>query len=71
MVLDGVRAFPYPGRGPLRLDFASLLGPLFFMWLLQLLLPVRLARLSTHLPTRRLTRAPCLPGRPLTRPPAC
>jgi hypothetical protein len=41
VTLEGVQAFPYSGRGPLRLDFASLLGPLFFMWLLQLMLPVR------------------------------
>lgn len=33
------------GETSLRLDFASLLGPLFFMWVIQLLLPVILTSL--------------------------
>ncbi|KAJ9532946.1 hypothetical protein QJQ45_018033 [Haematococcus lacustris] len=39
LVLEGLRAFPNPG-GPLEVDVASLLGPLFLMWIMQLLLPV-------------------------------
>ena len=35
-----VKDFPKGGT-TLSLDFSSLLGPLFYMWLLQLLLPVR------------------------------
>ncbi|KAG2422265.1 hypothetical protein HYH02_015468, partial [Chlamydomonas schloesseri] len=36
--LSGIKGFPTRGA-PLRLDLASLMGPLFFMWTLQLLLP--------------------------------
>ncbi|KXZ54601.1 hypothetical protein GPECTOR_4g666 [Gonium pectorale] len=36
--LAGVKGFPTRGS-PLRLDLASLMGPLFFMWVMQLLLP--------------------------------
>jgi hypothetical protein len=34
-----VRGFPVRGQ-PLRLDLASLVGPVFWMWVIQLLLPV-------------------------------
>jgi len=37
--LTGVRDMP-KGESTLELDFSSLLGPLFFEWLMQLLLPV-------------------------------
>lgn len=37
--LEGVKDMPRPATR-LELDFSSLLGPLFFMWLMQLLLPV-------------------------------
>lgn len=37
--LEGVRDMPKVGSR-LQLDFSSLLGPLFFEWLMQLLLPV-------------------------------
>lgn len=37
--LTGVRDMP-KGESSLQLDFSSLLGPLFFEWLMQLLLPV-------------------------------
>lgn len=37
--LRGVKGMPKP-ETQLSIDFSSLLGPLFFMWLLQLLLPV-------------------------------
>ncbi|EFJ47435.1 hypothetical protein VOLCADRAFT_92146 [Volvox carteri f. nagariensis] len=36
--LAGIKGFPTRGS-PLRLDLASLMGPLFFMWVMQLLLP--------------------------------
>lgn len=39
MDLTGVRDMP-KGESTLELDFSSLLGPLFFEWLMQLLLPV-------------------------------
>lgn len=45
--LVGFKGFPYPG-GELRIDLASLLGPLFFMWLMQLLLPVYVAQLVSE-----------------------
>ena len=40
--MQSVRMMPQPARS-LNLDFASLLGPLFYVWLLQLLFPVGLA----------------------------
>lgn len=45
--LDGVMEMPKPGR-KLTLDFSSLLGPLFFCWLLELLLPVMVVQLVTE-----------------------
>ena len=39
--LRSLRMMPQPAR-ELRLDFSSLLGPLFYVWLIQLLLPVGL-----------------------------
>jgi hypothetical protein len=42
--LAGLRGFPFQG-GRLRLDLAALLGPLFFMWLLQLPLPLAVGQL--------------------------
>ncbi len=39
----GVRGFPVPG-GSLSLDLASLLGPLFLMWVLQLAMPSMVAQ---------------------------
>lgn len=39
MQLEGVRDMPKV-ESSLQLDFSSLLGPLFFEWLMQLLLPV-------------------------------
>ncbi len=38
----GIKGFPTRGF-PFRLDLASLVGPLFFMWVMQLLLPVSTA----------------------------
>lgn len=42
--LAGLRGFPFQGSR-LRLDLAALLGPLFFMWLLQLQLPLAVGQL--------------------------
>lgn len=41
-VATGIKGFPTRGF-PFRLDLASLVGPLFFMWVMQLLLPVSTA----------------------------
>lgn len=38
------------GGSELRLDFSNLLGPLFFCWLLQLLLPLQLYQLGERPP---------------------
>lgn len=43
-VLTGIASTPKPATG-LSLDFSSLLGPLFFSWLSQLLLPVMMSTL--------------------------
>lgn len=45
--LNGVVEMPKPGS-KLTLDFSSLLGPLFFCWLLELLLPVMVVQLVTE-----------------------
>lgn len=45
--LDGIMEMPKPGS-KLTLDFSSLLGPLFFTWLLELLLPVMVVQLVTE-----------------------
>ena len=42
--LGGIMSTPKPGSA-LVLDFASLLGPLFYCWLAQLLLPIMLVTL--------------------------
>lgn len=42
LYLDFVKEFPKP-ETKLSLNFSSLLGPLFFMWLIQLLFPVSLS----------------------------
>lgn len=39
MQLEYVKDMPQPAR-ELRLDFSSLLGPLFFTWVIQSLFPV-------------------------------
>lgn len=45
--LTAVMEMPKPGS-KLTLDFSSLLGPLFFCWLLELLLPVMVVQLVTE-----------------------
>jgi hypothetical protein len=42
--LRGLQATPKP-EFKLRLDFSSLLGPLFYMWVVQMLLPIFLLQL--------------------------
>ncbi len=44
MQLTGLQATPKP-EFQLKLDFSSLLGPLFYMWVVQMLLPIFLLQL--------------------------
>ncbi|KAK1298425.1 ABC transporter A family member 8 [Acorus calamus] len=46
MQLEYVKEMPQPGK-KLSLDFASLLGALFFKWVIELLFPIALAFLAT------------------------
>ena len=51
MRLYGLRGMPKP-ETRLSIDFSALLGPVFFLWLLQMLLPVCRDRPSTNTDTQ-------------------